>query len=270
MQSMKVVMSIAGSDSGGGAGIQADLRTFAALGVFGTTAISALTAQNSQGVRGVYPVDADFVASQIEAVASDMPVAAVKIGMLQSQRIIHAVVQALDRHALPQVVLDPVMVATSGDPLLEEDAVDVLRRELVPRAAVITPNLPEAGMLLGRSLSSDREAMREAARDLLDLGAAAVLLKGGHRTGDAEDVFCQENTLRILSVPRIPTRATHGSGCTLSSALAAFLARGRSLEVAVVEAKEFVTAGIQQGITLGEGAGCLHHFHEYYGSEGLP
>jgi hydroxymethylpyrimidine/phosphomethylpyrimidine kinase len=270
MEKMKVVISIAGSDSGGGAGIQADLKSFASLGVFGTTAIAALTAQNSQRVTGVYPVDPAFVASQIDAVASDMPIAAVKIGMLQSREVIAAVAAAIDRHQLPNVVLDPVMVATSGDPLLEEDAVDAIQTELMPKATLLTPNLPEAGMLLGRTLGHDDEALAQAARDLVEMGASAVVVKGGHRTADADDVFFDGQALRVLSAERIVTSATHGSGCTLSSAIAAFLARGRSVEDAVVEAKEYVTAGIRQGLTLGQGNGCLHHFHEYYGSEGLP
>ena len=267
---MRVALTIAGSDSGGGAGIQADLKTFSALGVFGTSAITAVTAQNTKGVTGVAALEPDFVRAQIEAVATDFDVAAVKIGMLADAPIVEAVARALDDFALKTVVLDPVMVAGSGDPLLADDAVSVIREVLLPRATVVTPNVPEAGLLLGRELADDDAQLRAAARELHASSGVAVLLKGGHRSGDADDLLVHDGIETVLEAERIPGTFTHGTGCTLSSAIAALLARGHALPEAVARGKEYVTRAIADGVQLGGGQGNLHFFWEYYGSEGLP
>ncbi len=259
------VLSIAGSDSGGGAGIQADLKTFAALGCYGMTAITAITAQNTQGVRSIHGVPAAILRDQIDAVVEDIGVDAVKIGMLHAPEVAEVVADAIRRHALPHVVLDPVMVATSGDRLIAPDTVRVLVEALFPLAAVVTPNLDEAGMLLGRTIQ-DEGAMDAAAQELLGLGAPAVLLKGGHLPGDAlVDVLAVQGLaqhLRLRSA-RIPTRNGHGTGCTLSSAIAAHLALGSGLREAVAAAHAYVQAAITAGapVRTGRGAGPLDHGH---------
>lgn len=269
-QRMRVALSIAGSDSGGGAGIQADLRTFSALGVWGTTAITAVTSQNTVGVRRVDALPPQAVRAQIDAVMGDFTVSAVKIGMLGTRAVVEAVAAALDHHRPRHVVVDPVMVAGSGDPLLDTDAIGAVRELLVPRSTVLTPNVPEAGLLLGRTLRDDHAELQAAAQALHELGAKNVLLKGGHRSGDADDLFVGEGGELVLTAERIPGRFTHGTGCTLSSAIAALLARGRAPEQACREAKEYVTRAIAEGMQLGKGQGNLHHFWEYYGPEGLP
>jgi len=247
-------LTIAGSDSGGGAGIQADLKTFQALGCYGMSAITALTAQNTVGVQGVLPVEADFVRAQIRSVLGDIGVDAVKIGMLHNAAVIEVVAAELDGLEVP-VVLDPVMVATSGDLLLEDAAVDALRRLLVPRATLITPNLPEAEVLLGRSLDA------AAAAEALLAFAPAALVKGGHGSGDESvDVLAVRASapvLRSFSAPRVDTRNTHGTGCTLSSAICAFLARGAALADAVEQAKGYLTDALVRGADdqLGSGHG---------------
>lgn len=256
------LLSIAGSDSGGGAGVQADLKTFAALGCFGTTAITALTAQNTTGVRAIHAVPLDMLADQIDAVVEDIGVDAVKIGMLHSTPTIETVAAALDRHQLRQVVLDPVMVATSGAALIDPSAIAALVRLLFPRVLVVTPNLDEAAMLVGRPLHTEAD-MADAAQQLLDLGARAVLLKGGHLAGDTvADLFLQAGRpLQWLHAPRIATLNTHGTGCTLSSAIAARLALGDDLAQAVVQARDFVRAALAAGATVrtGAGSGPLNH-----------
>jgi len=252
-----IALTIAGSDSSGGAGIQADLKTFAALGVYGASAITALTAQNTQGVEAVLVVPPDFVARQIRVVARDLKVAAVKIGMLATSEVIEAVAGALETLPGVPVVLDPVMVAASGDVLLDEDAIETLRTVLLPRADLITPNLPEAAKLLGRAMSGQAAALRR-------LGAKAVLIKGGHAEGgQAVDILIDEAGELRLEAPRIKTSNTHGTGCTLSSAIAAELAKGASLRDAVSNAKAYVTAAIAAADTLdiGQGRGPVHHFH---------
>lgn len=259
------VLSIAGSDSGGGAGIQADLKTFAALGCFGMTAITAITAQNTQGVRSIHGIPPAMLRDQIDAVVEDIGVDAVKIGMLHAPEIACVVADAIRRHALPHVVLDPVMVATSGDRLIAPDTVAVLVEALFPLAAVVTPNLDEAGMLLGRGVA-DEAAMEAAAQDLLGLGANAVLLKGGHLPGDAlVDLLARqggEPPLRLRAA-RVDTRNGHGTGCTLSSAIAAHLAIGLALPEAVSAAHDYVQAAIQAGarVRTGRGSGPLDHGH---------
>ena len=256
------VLSIAGSDSGGGAGIQADLKTFSALGCYGMTAITALTAQNTQGVRAIHGVPPDMLRAQIDAVVEDIGVDAVKIGMLHSPEVVAVVADALRRHHLPHVVLDPVMVATSGDRLMADETVQVLVRELFPLATVVTPNLDEAALLLGRPIPGI-EAGDDAARALLALGAPAVLLKGGHLPGDeVVDVLAlPDRTLQHLRSPRIATHNGHGTGCTLSSAIAAYLALGQALPKAVALARAYILGAIQAGaaVRTGHGHGPLNH-----------
>jgi hydroxymethylpyrimidine/phosphomethylpyrimidine kinase len=262
-----IAVTIAGSDSGGGAGIQADLKTFAALGVYGGSVITALTAQNTQAVTAIHDVPADFIAAQIDAVFSDLAVGAVKIGMLSRAAAIGAVVEGLERHRAANIVLDPVMVASSGERLLASDAVDMLRHRLIPRARVVTPNLPEAAALLDVPLAGGETEMEAQARALLALGAQAVLIKGGHGKGEeSTDLFVDANGVMRLTAKRIATKNTHGTGCTLSSAIAAGLAKGLRLEAAIREAKDFVTAAIAGAdrLKVGQGDGPLHHFHAFW------
>jgi hydroxymethylpyrimidine/phosphomethylpyrimidine kinase len=259
-----IALTIAGSDSSGGAGIQADLKTFSALGVYGASAITALTAQNTLGVEAVHAVPPDFIGKQIEAVARDLDVGAVKIGMLATSAIIEAVAEGLRSFPGVPVVLDPVMVAASGDPLLDEDAVETLRAILVPHATLITPNLPEAAKLLGATQARNEREMSAQAEALQRLGAQAVLIKGGHAEGDkAVDILVDAEGVLRLEAPRVATRNTHGTGCTLSSAIAAELAKGASLREAVVAAKAYVTAAIEVAdqLRIGAGRGPVHHFH---------
>jgi hydroxymethylpyrimidine/phosphomethylpyrimidine kinase len=255
-----VALTIAGSDSGGGAGIQADLKTFHAFGVFGTSALTAITVQNTLGVSGVHPVPLDIVRGQIDAVAADLRPAACKTGMLATRELVHTVAAALRDHALPHYVLDPVMVATSGDRLLDEDAVDAVAHELMPLAALVTPNLDEAAILAGFAIDSVAR-MRDAARALCDAGARAALVKGGHLQDDVlVDVFFDGTELREFRRPRLRTRSTHGTGCTLSAAIAAGLARGAALDSAVEAALDYVHRAIAQAPRLGRGNGPLNHF----------
>ena len=259
------VLTIAGSDSGGGAGIQADLKTFAALGCFGMSAITALTAQNTLGVRAIHAVPAAFLKEQIATVVEDIGVDAVKIGMLHAPEIVEAVAWAIDHYRLQRVVLDPVMVATSGDALIEGSTVGLLVRELFPRAALVTPNLDEASLLLGRPVRQVDE-LDQAGTDLLALGARAVLLKGGHLGGEQlTDVLARAGRPEVdwprLSGPRIASRNVHGTGCTLSSAIAAGLALGQELEDAVRSAHAWVRGAITAGalVQTGQGHGPLNH-----------
>ena len=262
-----IALTIAGSDSCGGAGIQADLKTFAALGVYGASAITALTAQNTQGVEAVLVVPPDFVARQIKVVARDLEVGAVKIGMLATSEVIEAVALALETLPGIPVVLDPVMVAASGDVLLDEDAIDTLRTVLLPRATLITPNLPEAAKLLGSGEAKNERAMSDQAAALRRLGAKAVLIKGGHAEGDqAIDILVDDAGELRLEAPRIATSNTHGTGCTLSSAIAAELAKGASLREAAAAAKAYITAAIAaaDALGIGQGRGPVHHFHRWW------
>jgi hydroxymethylpyrimidine/phosphomethylpyrimidine kinase len=256
------VLSIAGSDSGGGAGIQADLKTFSALGCYGMTAITALTAQNTCGVSGIHPVPPEFLKAQLQAVIEDIGVDAVKIGMLHSPEIVRVVAWAINHYKLAHVVLDPVMVATSGDRLIESATVLVLQQELFPLVSVITPNLDEAALLLGRSIDSAGE-LEQAADDLLALGAPTVLLKGGHLRGAAVvDVFAQSGEPHLhLRSERIASRNVHGTGCTLSSAIAAYLALGWPLRDAVQQARHYILGAIAAGaaVQTGHGHGPLNH-----------
>ena len=249
------LLTIAGSDSSGGAGIQADLKTFTVLGAYGMSAVTALTAQNTVGVRSVLPVAPEFVRAQIDAVAEDIGVDAAKTGMLANGGIIRAVAAAVRNHHIAPLVVDPVMVAQSGAPLLDADAVTTLREDLVPLARVVTPNLAEAGALLDRVVETIAD-MREAAERLVDLGAAAVLIKGGHlREGDAVDILHDGRSIHELRAPRIATEHTHGTGCMLSAALATFLGGGMTLLDATRRAKQFISAAIAGGLPLGKGSG---------------
>jgi hydroxymethylpyrimidine/phosphomethylpyrimidine kinase len=261
-----VALTIAGSDSSGGAGIQADLKTFAAFGVYGASAITALTAQNTQGVRGIHPVPADFVTAQIDAVFDDLEVLAVKIGMVAESATIEAIASSLSRRTAKHVVLDPVMVATSGDRLLSADAVKRLRDDLFPLASLITPNLPEAAALLEEDLATDAAAIAGQGRRLLASGARAVLIKGGHGEGaESIDYLFTHDGVTAFAAPRISTRNTHGTGCSLSSAIAAGLAKGATLQQAVGHAKTWITSAIAaaDSLGIGKGHGPIHHFHRF-------
>lgn len=262
-----IALTIAGSDSSGGAGIQADLKTFAALGVYGASVITALTAQNTRGVTGVHSVPPEFIRLQMDAVFCDLDVKAVKIGMLSTAGAVEAVATGLDAHAGNiRIVLDPVMVAASGDALLETGAEAALR-DLIPRASLITPNIPEAARLLGTIEARDEDVMEEQARALLAAGAKAVLIKGGHAGGaQSVDILVDREGSARFAGPRFPTRNTHGTGCTLSSAIAAHLAHGASLPEAVERAKSYINAAIAtaDALDIGQGRGPVHHFHGWW------
>ncbi len=256
------VLTIAGSDSGGGAGIQADLKTMAALGCYGMTAVAALTAQNTMGVQAIQAVPAAFLKAQLQSVLDDIGVDAVKIGMLHSPEVVEVVAWAIDHYRLQQVVLDPVMVATSGDRLIAEETVSLLVTELFPRVQIITPNLDEAGLLLGKSLN-DQAALHSAARDLKAMGASSVLLKGGHLPGDdlMDLLLLADGSTHAMSSKRIASRNVHGTGCTLSSAIACHLALGRDLQASVVQSRAYIVGAIAAGagVTTGHGHGPLNH-----------
>jgi hydroxymethylpyrimidine/phosphomethylpyrimidine kinase len=254
-----ITLTIAGSDSGGGAGIQADLKTFQAFGCFGTSAITAITVQNTLGVSGVHSIPVDTVRAQIRAVADDLPPAACKTGMLATSELVRAVAESIRDNRLPNFVLDPVMVASSGDRLLDEDAQRTIVEHLLPLAAVVTPNLDEAALLVGFPVD-DPEAMRRAAVRLVELGAKAALLKGGHlRSEELVDLLWDGREWREWRRPRLETRSTHGTGCTLSAGIAAGLAHGRPLDRAVEDALDFVQRAMQSAPGLGAGHGPLNH-----------
>jgi hydroxymethylpyrimidine/phosphomethylpyrimidine kinase len=273
-----IAVTIAGSDSSGGAGIQADLKTFAALEVYGASVITALTAQNTQGVNAIYDVPAGFIGAQIDAVFSDLAVDAVKVGMLFRPTIVEAVAAGLARHQARNIVFDPVTVASSGDSLLGCDVLDVLRRQLIPRVLMVTPNLSEAAALIGASQARNESEMEVQAREILALGARYVLIKGGHATDfgendDSVDLLVGQNQefgeVVRLGAKRIKTQNTHGTGCTLSSAIAAGLAKGRDVVTAVQEAKAYVTAAIAHAdeLHVGHGPGPLHHFYQHWSKQ---
>jgi hydroxymethylpyrimidine/phosphomethylpyrimidine kinase len=262
-----IALTIAGSDSSGGAGIQADLKTFSALGVYGASVITALTAQNTRGVSAIHDVPPGFIDKQMNAVFSDLQVSAVKIGMLSQPQTIEVIAGGLARYRQKNVVLDPVMIAASGDRLLVPEAVEVLRRVLIPRALLITPNLPEAAALLDAPIARNEVEMREQGKALLALGCSAILIKGGHGSSPQSiDLLIDATTETRLVADRFPTKHTHGTGCTLSSAVAAGLAKGLDLSGAVREAKTYVTAAIAaaEHLTIGSGIGPVHHFHAWW------
>jgi hydroxymethylpyrimidine/phosphomethylpyrimidine kinase len=262
-----IAVTIAGSDSSGGAGIQADLKTFSALGVYGASVIAALTAQNTQGVSAIHDVPPDFIAAQIDAVFSDLAVDAVKIGMLSTPAAIEAVAEGLDRYGQKTIVLDPVMVAATGARLLVPEAIETLKRRLFPRARLITPNLPEAAALLDTGVATNEAEMRAQADRLLALGARAVLIKGGHGSGaESVDFLVERAGVARFAASRIATENTHGSGCALSAAIAAGLAKGAALADAVGAAKDFISRAIAAAdrLAIGSGHGPVHHLHAWW------
>jgi hydroxymethylpyrimidine/phosphomethylpyrimidine kinase len=263
MISVRKALTIAGSDSGAGAGIQADLKTFAAFGVYGTSAITAITAQNTVGVTRVQALSPDLIAAQIDAVIDDIGTHALKTGMLANAAIIETVAQKIRQHRLQNLVVDPVMVATSGDLLIKKNAVATLRSQLLPLATVVTPNLPEAEQLTGKPLRGWKD-IEAAARHIAAIGARAVVIKGGHRQGPAIDLFFDGKKMLALEAPRIRTRNTHGTGCSFSAAIAAGLAKGETLESAVHAAKKYITAAIRAGFKVGAGHSPVHHFHQLW------
>jgi hydroxymethylpyrimidine/phosphomethylpyrimidine kinase len=261
-----IALTIAGSDSSAGAGIQADLKTFAAFGVYGASVITALTAQNTKGVAGIHQVPADFVTAQIDAVFGDLDVKAVKIGMVSQRAVIEAIVAGLARWSPKHIVLDPVMVATSGDRLLAPEAIEALRTKLIPRASLITPNLPEAAALLDQPVASSQTDIESQGKRLLAMGCGAVLIKGGHGKGaESIDYLITKHGVVALAAPRIATKNTHGTGCSLSAAIAAGLAKGDDLETAVRRAKSWISAAIAAAdrLNVGHGHGPIHHFHAF-------
>ncbi len=261
-----IAVSIAGSDSSGGAGIEADLKTFSALSVYGACVVTAVTAQNTKGVSAIHALPPDLVAAQIDAVFSDLNVTATKIGMLANASIVEAVAAGLDRHAARNVVLDPILAASSGAELLRADALDALRL-LIPKARVFTPNLFEAAALLELPMAQDESEMRAQAEKLLTLGGSAVLLKGGHGGGiESVDLLVEGENCARFAAPRVATKNTHGTGCTLASAIAAGLAKGLPLDAAVGEAKSYVSAAIAAAdrLHVGSGRGPLHHFFKWW------
>lgn len=269
MQTYHRVLTIAGSDSGGGAGIQADLKTFSALGCYGMSVITALTAQNTEGVTGIHPVPPSFAEQQMDAVFSDIGTDAVKIGMLYSAELIQAVATQLKKYNVQKIVLDPVMVAQSGDKLLQEEAIDAIRTYLIPLCTIITPNLPEASVLLDKKIHTTDE-MKLAAKALSCYGCESVLVKGGHLEGigDSPDILylARQDRYVVLSKERIQTRNNHGTGCTLSSAIAAFLAKSFDIEDSVRYAKDFTHEAISAGAgyQIGHGHGPVHHFFKFW------
>ena len=257
---MRTALTIAGSDSGGGAGIQADLKTFAAHGVYGTSAITAVTAQNTRGVDGFEALSADLVTAQIEAVVSDIGVHAAKTGMLANAPIVEAVAAAVEALEIPLLVVDPVMIAKSGDRLIDEDAIATMRSELLRRAFVVTPNIPEAETLAGLAIRSDADR-QEAARRIRKLGASAVIIKGGHLGSPIiRDLLYDGHRFDEFEAPRVEGRYTHGTGCTFAAAIASHLALGRTLAEAVPLAQEYVAGAMRLGVDVGRGHGPLHHF----------
>lgn len=260
MKPIRKALTIAGSDSGAGAGIQADLKTFAALGVYGTSAITAITAQNTVSVTAVLALTPRLVAAQIDAVIGDIGSHALKTGMLANAAIIDIVSQKIREHRLKNIVVDPVMVATSGDLLIKKNAVATLRKRLLPLATIVTPNIPEAEELTGMKLRSAND-IEKTAQMIVEMGASCVVIKGGHRSGPAADLFYDGKRFTVLKAPRIRTKNTHGTGCTFSAAIAAYLARGEKLDHAVALAKQFITLALRRSFAIGAGHSPVHHFH---------
>lgn len=263
--SIPIVLTIAGSDSGGGAGIQADIKAISATGSFACSAITAITSQNTLGVSAIFPVPLEHVASQLDAVFSDLDVVAVKVGMLADSDIIRIVTDKLQQYKPKFLVVDPVMVATSGDLLLQQSAINTLKQQLLPLADIITPNLPEGAALTGTPIPQTEQDMQQMIEELRNLGAKSVLLKGGHLEHDqnSNDLLVLNDTTHLISAQRFATQNTHGTGCTLSSAIASYLAQGQTLQQAVLSAKKYITAAIQHAdqLTVGQGRGPVHHFY---------
>ncbi len=265
---MKNVLTIAGSDSCGGAGIQADLKTFSAQGTYGMSVITAVTVQNTQGVFGCQDIDPEIIKGQIDAIFTDIEVSAVKIGMVSRIETIHAIAEKLEQYQPRNIVLDPVMISKSGFDLMQPEAKDTLIRRLLPLAYLITPNLPEAEVITGRKIETLAE-MEEAAKEIYAMGPKNVLIKGGHLEGEATDLLYDGKQLLTLQSERIHTKNTHGTGCTLSSCIAANLARGKSVEEAVRIAKDYITIAIAHALDIGKGVGPTNHFYELYNKAGL-
>lgn len=265
---MRTALTIAGSDSSGGAGIQADLKTFSACGVFGMSAITAITAQNTCGVTNIRELDSEIIRDQIDAVYNDIKVDAVKVGMLANAEIIEVVAESLQRNGAKNIVLDTVMISKSGSHLLKPEAVDVLKKVLLPMSLVVTPNLYEASEIVGFSVE-DQQDMKRAAEAIKDMGPRYVVVKGGHLTGNACDLLYDGHEFAVFANERINTVHTHGTGCTFSSAIAAGLAKGLSINEAVASAKKFITMAITYGFKLGKGVGPTNHFYELYSKAGL-
>ncbi len=260
---MKTALTIAGSDCSGGAGIQADLKTMSALGVFGMSVIVSVVAENTSRVLSVEDVSPEMIAAQIDAVFEDIPVDAVKVGMLSTPDCMRAVAEKLMQYQPVHTVIDPVMYAKNGSPLMQEDSIDTLIQTIIPLATLLTPNIPEAEKISGRRIETI-EDMKAAAKEIRKMGAKAVLVKGGHYIGDASDILYDGTEYRTFVHRRIETKNTHGTGCTLSSAIASYLALGRPLEQAVEQAKEYVTGAIEHALELGKGCGPTHHFYRFY------
>lgn len=263
-----IAVTIAGSDSGGGAGIQADLKTFSALGAYGATVITALTAQNTLGVQGIHGIPTDFISQQMDSVYTDLSVSATKIGMLATSDVIETIAHNLSTHTTNPIILDPVMVAESGDSLLENSAVETLKSVLFPMATLITPNLHESAHILGCDMATTIGEMKKQAEQLLTLGSQSVLVKGGHFVGEsATDVLLSPDGFKQFTAPRFNTNNTHGTGCSLSSAITAYVAQGQALDTAVDNAKIWISNAIQHADTLsiGQGYGPVHHFHGIWG-----
>ena len=260
---MPKAMTIAGSDSGGGAGIQADLKTFAALGVYGASTLTAITAQNTVAVTTVHDIPTDVITAQIDAVLTDIGADTVKTGMLSSSDIIECVCEALEVHGVQRLVVDPVMIAKSGDALLREDAIGSLRTRLLPLAMVVTPNIPEAEALTETTIVSDAD-VRRAAEAIVGMGARSVVVKGGHREGPATDLFYDGKEFKEFTAPRFDTVNTHGTGGTFAAAVAAGLARGMVVTDAIALAKDYVTEGIRHSFSIGQGHGPLNHFYRFW------
>lgn len=260
---MKTALTIAGSDSSGGAGIQADIKAMSALSVFGMSVITAVTAQNTREVRSVQNIDLEIIRDQIEAVFDDIQVDAVKIGMLANAETVNVVAQSLQKYNPKYIVVDPVMISKGGHYLLEESAVNALVKELLPLATLITPNIPETEVLVGSSVQTDDEMYKACIR-LKEMGPKTVLIKGGHLTGDSNDLYYDGEDFHWLNSKRIETKNTHGTGCTLSSAIAANLAKGATMLEAVTSAKSYITTAITHSLELGSGHGPTHHFYDLY------
>ncbi|ABW20226.1 bifunctional hydroxymethylpyrimidine kinase/phosphomethylpyrimidine kinase [Alkaliphilus oremlandii] len=260
---MKKVLTIAGSDSCGGAGIQADLKTFSAHGVFGMSVITAITAQNTQGVFAVQDITPEMIQKQIEVIFEDISVDAVKIGMVSKTETIQTIAETLKAYNVKNLVLDPVMVSKSGFHLLQLEAKEALIKNLLPMATIITPNLPEAEVITGFEISTV-EAMEKAAKAIHDMGPQYVLVKGGHLEGEAVDILYDGNQFIYYNAQRIHTKNTHGTGCTLSSAIASNLGKGLTITQAVEEAKNYITVAIEKSFAIGQGVGPVHHFHQWY------
>ncbi len=263
MKKIHKALTIAGSDSGAGAGIQADLKTFAAFGVYGTSVITAITAQNTQGVTRILELPPDLIAAQIDAVIEDIGTHALKTGMLANSAIIEVVAEKIREHRLQNLVVDPVMVAKGGDLLLRQEAIETLRSRLIPLATIVTPNLPEAEQLTGVP-GSRLQDIKESARRIINMGAKSVVIKGGHRKGPATDIFYDGKKFHELKTARVRTPHTHGTGCTFSAAIAANLAKGEKLESAVVQAKRYITQAIRKGFAIGAGHSPVHHFYRFW------